>query len=90
MKEIFITAWVIVTLVSADNLLVVDDVSYDLKVAVGVDDDGRQQALKVGKAVTAHVLAMEARAPWVRYYRHNKDDFSFAIHFKVHEQAALT
>lgn len=87
MKEIFITAWVNVTLVAADHLLILDDVSYDLKVSVGAEDDGRQQALKVGKAVTAHVLAMEARAPWVKQYRHNKDDFSFAIHFKIHETA---
>jgi hypothetical protein len=85
MKEIFITAWVIVTLVSADHLLILDDVSYDLKVSVGVEDDGRQRALKVGKAVKAHVLAMEARAPWVKQYRHSPDDFSFAIHFKLHE-----
>lgn len=85
MKEIFITAWVIVTLDKADHLLILDDVSYDLKVSVGLEDDGRQQALKVGKAVTAHVLAMEARAPWVKQYRHSPGDFSFSIHFKVHE-----
>ncbi|MNU19492.1 hypothetical protein D3C71_77200 [compost metagenome] len=84
MKEIFVTAWVIATMTSARQI-VVDDVSYDLKVAVGVDDDGRQQALKVAKAVQAHVVEKEALAPWVKHYRRDPKDFTFSVHFKVHE-----
>jgi len=85
MKELFVTAWVIVTMTSV-NQIVVDDIPYDLKVSVLEEDDGRQRALKIGKAVKEHVVEKEGRSDWVRRYRYDPNDFTFSIHIKVHEQ----
>ena len=87
MKELFVRAWVTVTLNSA-QLTVVDDMPYDLMVSVPEEASGREWALAISKAVKAHVTQKEGLAAWVKQYRSTPHDFSFALHFKIYELEA--